>query len=406
MLSRPARLLLAAALAVALATPGGAQEGDWGEEDGNREGYQVQVEAEASSVSLETFQDGLSPYGEWVQSGYGTAWRPRAAAGWRPYYYGRWEWTNEGWLWVSEEPFGWATYHYGRWAHDGGLGWIWVPGYQWAPAWVSWRFGGDVVGWAPLAPGLSLYVTSYGFVDAWWTFVPSARFCGSPVWGMAYAPSRSYQLYGVTSPAPPRPLPGGRSGSGAGGMMRPPAGSIRRTPAWGGPPPRYIEERIGRPITASRIVAEPRPGALRGRSGEIGVYRPEALPRSGSMGRGPSAERWTSPLAPPASTGRSRPMMGGGGPSERSAPPPAAASPTYQAPSRSRGEWERPAPRSMPPPTAPRYEQRASPPPAAAPRHEPRYEPRSAPPPRAAPQPRGAAPSGGRGGPPQPRRSR
>ena len=57
-------------------------------------------------------------------------------AGWRPYYYGRWEWTTEGWLWVSDEPFGWATYHYGRWSFDGGLGWFWVPGYQWAPAWV------------------------------------------------------------------------------------------------------------------------------------------------------------------------------------------------------------------------------------------------------------------------------
>ena len=30
-------------------------------------------------------------------------------------------------------------------------GWVWVPGYEWGPAWVSWRTGGDYVGWAPLA---------------------------------------------------------------------------------------------------------------------------------------------------------------------------------------------------------------------------------------------------------------
>jgi hypothetical protein len=32
------------------------------------------------------------------------------------------------------------------------VGWVWVPGDEWAPAWVSWRKGGDYVGWAPLPP--------------------------------------------------------------------------------------------------------------------------------------------------------------------------------------------------------------------------------------------------------------
>jgi hypothetical protein len=30
--------------------------------------------------------------------------------------------------------------------------WVWVPGYEWGPAWVSWRTGGNYVGWAPLPP--------------------------------------------------------------------------------------------------------------------------------------------------------------------------------------------------------------------------------------------------------------
>jgi hypothetical protein len=288
--SAAVRLLLCAT-AVSLGVPARAQDGGWEDVPAGaaQGGYDVQVDVDGSStVTLESFQAGLSPYGDWVRTGaYGTAWRPRVAPGWRPYYYGRWEWTNEGWLWVSEEPFGWATYHYGRWAWDGGLGWVWVPGYQWAPAWVSWRYGGDVVGWAPLAPGLSLYVTSYAFMDFWWTFVPSVRFCGTPVWGVAYPPSRAWQFYGVTSPAPPRPRPppmGQPPGGGA--AARPPPAS-RPTPGWGGPPPRYIEERTGRPVQASRIVVQPHPGASRGRAGEIGVYRPESTPRGGAAGPGP-----------------------------------------------------------------------------------------------------------------------
>ena len=51
-----------------------------------------------------------------------------------------------------EEPFAWAVYHYGRWDYDPGYGWFWVPGDTWAPAWVTWRYGGGTVGWAPIAP--------------------------------------------------------------------------------------------------------------------------------------------------------------------------------------------------------------------------------------------------------------
>src|SRR5262249_52816714 len=50
--------------------------------------------------------------------------------------------------------FGWATYHYGRWANLADYGWVWFPGedLDWGPAWVSWRTGGDYIGWAPLPP--------------------------------------------------------------------------------------------------------------------------------------------------------------------------------------------------------------------------------------------------------------
>ncbi|WP_332843112.1 DUF6600 domain-containing protein, partial [Anaeromyxobacter oryzisoli] len=248
-------------------------QGDYGPPPGGD--YDVSVDlSDQGSVSFDTFYGALSPYGEWVEVGaYGRCWRPHVAAGWRPYYYGRWEWTNEGWLWVSDEPWGWGPYHYGRWTWDGGLGWLWIPGYQWAPAWVSWRYSGDVVGWAPLGPGLSVYISSYPFVDYWWTFVPTARFVAVPVYSVAYAPRYARQYFYATSPAPPRPVPSR------------PAPGARPAPAWGGPAPRVIEQRIGRPVTPVRIVPSPSPGAGRVRPGEVSIYRPERP----SPGRGPGA---------------------------------------------------------------------------------------------------------------------
>ncbi len=129
------------------------------------------------------FYDSLRPHGRWLEvSGYGYAFRPSQAdrPSWRPYIDGRWVWTDRGWTWSTQEPFGWACYHYGRWTRVSRHGWIWIPGREWAPAWVSWRHGRDVVGWAPLPPGVSaqggighdcdaryrLSPTSYTFISA------------------------------------------------------------------------------------------------------------------------------------------------------------------------------------------------------------------------------------------------
>lgn len=105
--------------------------------------------------TYEAFREPLSSDGDWFTAPeLGYVWRPRVAANpdWRPYTRGQWVSTDRGWTWVSEEPFGWATYHYGRWTILRGVGWVWVPGIEWAPAWVSWRSGDEYVGWAPLPP--------------------------------------------------------------------------------------------------------------------------------------------------------------------------------------------------------------------------------------------------------------
>jgi hypothetical protein len=138
----------------------------------------------AGSYSM--FYTRLEPYGDWIETDdYGYVYRPRQAenARWRPYTDGHWVYTDAGWTWVSEEPFGWATYHYGRWTRLRGIGWIWVPGNEWAPAWVSWRTGGQYVGWAPLPPeaefdrGTGIHNWSDNYYDIGpdqYVFVPTA----------------------------------------------------------------------------------------------------------------------------------------------------------------------------------------------------------------------------------------
>ncbi len=109
---------------------------------------------DSGGASFDQFYNGLSSQGQWVQTpDYGYAFQPNVQdPNWAPYTDGHWVYTDYGWTWASDEPWGWATYHYGRWVNVVGTGWMWVPGYQWAPAWVSWRYGGGYCGWAPLPP--------------------------------------------------------------------------------------------------------------------------------------------------------------------------------------------------------------------------------------------------------------
>ena len=138
----------------------------------------LEVSASVQIHATAEFEAPLASHGGWVQVGsYGRCWRPAGVAvEWRPYYSGEWVWTDCGWYWQSDEPWGWACYHYGYWVLDPGYGWIWVPGIEWAPAWVSWRVGGGYIGWAPLTPpGLIfagrpkaeafVFVTSSGFAS-------------------------------------------------------------------------------------------------------------------------------------------------------------------------------------------------------------------------------------------------
>jgi hypothetical protein len=150
------------------------------------------------------FVQPLSPYGQWVQyPGHGLVFVPSVGVvgrGFRPYTHGHWEHTEWGWTWVDHHPFGWATGHYGRWFYDAGYGWVWVPGTQWAPAWVSWRTGGGYIGWAAMPPG-SVYGGAYSVYDTSWVFVTNGNFGATYVGGVLVTGSAYRTCYVSTRPS-------------------------------------------------------------------------------------------------------------------------------------------------------------------------------------------------------------
>ena len=122
----------------------------------------------------------LAKFGEWFQTtDYGFVWKPDTITSdpdWRPYTRGRWMYSDQGWTWASDEPFGWAVYHYGRWAMLEDHGWVWIPGDDWAPAWVSWRQSDDHIGWSPLPPE-TLHHEVYNFdigIDEVYSLAPES----------------------------------------------------------------------------------------------------------------------------------------------------------------------------------------------------------------------------------------
>ncbi len=101
---------------------------------------------------LRYYADELDNHGRWVHSDeFGWVWQPNGVAeDWRPYYDGRWAPYTGGMTWVSNEPWAYVAYHHGRWNWGAGLGWCWIPGVYYSPAWVAWNNTPGYCGWAPL----------------------------------------------------------------------------------------------------------------------------------------------------------------------------------------------------------------------------------------------------------------
>ena len=194
--------------------------------------------------ALSDFRAELDPYGSWVQHpSYGTLWVPSpqvVGTSFSPYVSaGRWALDDAGnWVWVSDYPFGRVVFHYGRWVWASGVGWGWVPGYRYAPAWVSWRVpvaGDPYIGWAPLPPTyiwMGGYPVSYWYSSRTpWVFCPSSYLFHSHVHSyvvrdrglVTHLASTTRRYY---APAAPR-IGGGRS---AFGWSRSPTLAAARVP--------------------------------------------------------------------------------------------------------------------------------------------------------------------------------
>lgn len=165
-------------------------------------------------VNNNYFYDSLSPYGNWVNvDGYGWCWQPTATvinSDWRPYCDGgRWLYTDNGWYWASDYTWGGIAFHYGRWFSDPRWGWCWWPDTCWGPSWVTWRYGGDYCGWAPLPPcsywspgiGFSYYGGSVGLSFGFglgyncYSFVPWNHFYDAHPYRYALAGNQGARIY-------------------------------------------------------------------------------------------------------------------------------------------------------------------------------------------------------------------
>lgn len=233
--------------------------------------YQSDYQAEApppppgSEVDdVSVFYTDLSPWGSWTYvAPYGRVWIPAVGYGWRPYYYGRWVLTDWGWTFVSDDPWGWAAYHYGRWNWGLGIGWYWIPGHVWGPAWVSWRFGGGYAAWCPLGPS-GVY---FGYRHPAWVAVPQQHFT-RPIRSVAVPVRATAGVVHATQPLTGvHATPTARSGSF-------------------GPPVASIQRAVGQPIArvpATQVVGQPRASGAAPRA-QAGPMRSPISPRARTGG--------------------------------------------------------------------------------------------------------------------------
>jgi hypothetical protein len=281
-----------------------------------------------SEIASETvFYERLSPYGHWTfVAPYGRVWVPAVGYGWRPYYYGQWVLTDWGWTFVSDDPWGWAAYHYGRWNWAGGVGWYWIPGRVWGPAWVNWRYGAGYVTWCPLGPAGVVF----GYRHPAWIAVSEQHFT-RPIAAVAVPTQRTF---GVVTQA--RPLTGPHATVGRAGSFGPPVAGVARATG----------QQI-RPVAAAQAV-RPRPtvGVGPGQPGASmrSPVQPRARVRGGRDGVRPGAAARPADgprTAPPGRSGagaprvESGPSNGGGAP--RAAPPSSGGSAPRAAPPSSGG---------------------------------------------------------------------
>ncbi len=367
--SLPAALLLVAGLCAA-APPGARAEVD---------------------VSISFFHRELAPHGRWLVAGaLGSVWVPAGIRpGWAPYTDGEWTLTDYGWTWVSDDPWGGIPCHYGAWAWADPYGWVWAPGTVWAPAWVTWAYTDDYVGWAPLPPSFAFSAGGYAgaavvVAPTRYVFVPTRQFVGVRVATVRVPTAQVAAIFPRTSKVTRFQVSGG----------------IVRT---AGPPPARIERVVGRPVArvhADVIRTPPTTLAAAGfqRASRVSVVTSEAERRregaaAETRGGKPAADEKTAAKKAPESSRAAKPGSAPhGAPPARSASQAAPKAPKERPETHASARAPKPEAATHGAPTSsaahaspeePRHQARAEPHPAKAPAGEreqpqpPRPEPRS-----------------------------
>jgi hypothetical protein len=208
---------------------------------------------------------------------------PNVGPDFKPYSSnGHWVYTDEGWTWASDYPWGWATFHYGRWFFEDGYGWMWIPGHEWAPAWVSWRRSPDYYGWAPLGPGVSISVSVGGGYNPpahYWSFVPHQYINHPNVNNYYVSESRNVTIINNTTIINNRVTNTNVTNNTTINNNTTVNNHINNTVVHnnyaGGPDTHEVETYTGAPVRAVVIRVSNTPGE-QAQNGSLSVYRPRA----------------------------------------------------------------------------------------------------------------------------------
>ncbi|HEY7171707.1 MAG TPA: DUF6600 domain-containing protein [Vicinamibacterales bacterium] len=325
-----------------------------------------------SSASAQYLPPDLQMYGgtfdrngSWAyEASYGNVWYPSVSPGWRPYYDGYFDpLPRFGWTWIGTNVWSWPTHHYGRWGYAHSR-WFWIPGHQWAPAWVHWGTAPGYVGWCPLGfDNRPVFSLSASYTNYWangWVVMPRPYFGAHGGYVHRYAVSP--RMLPVNTPfvehAAPPVLPRAVPRASIAGIRSAPRGyavprtttSVGRSGAATAAPPRSaLDRRYGTPAAPSSAPSNASSAPLRE------PRAPERRPQIATPGRAfPTPQQvpmFAAPRTVPPEVAIRRPSPGA------TTPPPVNTPRSAETPS------------VVPRPATPRYAPRVerTPPAAAAP---------------------------------------